>query len=357
MPPIRRSARGASKPAGFWSGSSSNRKVAQKKAKSRRPVRNYNKQATNFQRKAPNMLQIKTLTPRELTVGIQYKTVISISSMGYGASGNQSGTNTILRVSMNNPCKGVNGNIVDVISLGGTHTDPSFTRTNPDLNLDNKLAQYFDQYGRGVVTSSNVKVRVISKPNQYKLGQWYNNIDAQGAQPGGGAQNYDWDENHPQLLNVNNPALDGQSYVWSLKTKQTGLFQNGPGGDTPSYHENQNSIPGLKMSQLIARSNGTSSAPVLCSGGFTPKYFGLADWRDNIQKVQFRKSGTNEPDVTNRAYFYVGVQNRQPAVSTMKPQNVDFEVVCNFNCRFLQRIGDVEGGDAPIPEPIHSSDL
>ena len=353
MPPIRRSARGASKPKGFWAGSSSNRKVAKKRAKSKRPVRNYNKQATNFQRKAPNMLQIKTLTPRELTVGIQYKTVISISNMGYGASGNLSGTNTILRVAMNNPCKGVNGSIVDIISLGGTHTDPSFTRTNSTLNLDDKLAQYFDQYGRGVVTSSNVKVRVISKPNQYKLGQWQSNVDAQGAQ----GDQYPYDENHMPYLKSNNPELDGQSYVWSIKTKNTGLFQNGPGGDTPTYHENQNSIPGLKMSQLIARSNGTSSAPVLCSGGFTPKYFGLHDWRDNIQKVMFRKSGTNEPDVTNRAYFYVGVQNRFPAVSTMKPQNVDFEVVCNFNCRFLQRIGDVEGGDAPIPEPIHSTEL
>lgn len=331
--------------------------LARRRAKARRPVRNYNKQASNFQRKAPNMLQIKTLTPRELTVGIQYKTVISVSDMGYGASGNNSGTNTILRVAMNNPCKGVNSHIVDMLSLGGTHTQPSFTRSNPILNLDDKLAQYFDQYGKGVVTSSNVKVRVISKPNQYKLGQWFNNIDAQGAQPGGGAQNYDWDENHPQLLNVNNPTLDGQSFVWSIKTKQTGLFQDGVGGDTPSYHENQSSIPGLKMSQLKAYSNGTSSTPVMCSGSFTPKYFGLSDWRDNLQKIQFRKVGTNEPDVTNRAYFYVGVQNRRPAVSTLKPQNVDFEVTCNFNCRFLQRIGDVAGGDDPLPQPVHGEEL
>lgn len=351
MPPIRRK--------------TAKRKMVKKSSQTRRrniarrPVRNYNRQSGNFQRKSLNMLQIKTLTPKELQVGIQYKTVISVSSMGYGASGNLSGTNTILRLSLNNPCKGVAGNnsIVDILSLGGTHTDPVFTRTNSELSLNSQLQQYFEQYGKAVVTSANAKVRVLSKPNQHKLGQWFNNIDAQGAQPGGGAQNYDWDENHPQLLNVNEPNIDGQSFVWSVKTRSTGLLQQAPGGDTPTYHELQTAIPGMKMKALTAYRDGHSTAPIMCNASFTPRFFGTRDWRDNLQKQQFRKSGTNEPDVVNRAYFYVGVCNRQPAVSTLKPQNVDFEVTVNYNCRYIQRANDVDGLDEPIPIPVHGEEL
>lgn len=347
MPPIRR------KTAKRKPRKSSNQTIRRKVA--RRPVRNYNRQSGNFQRKSLNMLQIKTLTPKELSVGIQYKTTISVSSMGYGASGNTSGTNTILRLSLNNPCKGVAGSnsIVDILSLGGTHTDPVFTRTNSTLSLNDELSQYFDQYGKAVVTSANAKVRVISKPNQHKLGQWYSNVAAQGAQ----GDAYPYDENHMPYLQVNEPNLDGQSFVWSVKTRTTGLLQSAPGGDTPSYHELQTSIPGMKMKSLNAFSDGHSSAPVMCNASFTPRFFGTRDWRDNLQKQQFRKTGTNDPDVVNRAYFYVGVCNRRPAVSTMKPQNVDFEVVVNYNCRYIQRINDVDGGDDPIPIPVHGEEL
>ncbi|AXH77761.1 MAG: putative capsid protein [Cressdnaviricota sp.] len=323
-----------------------------RRRRARRPVRNYNKQSSNYQRKALNMLQIKTLVPKELTVGIQYKTTITINTMGFGPALNTSGTATILRIALNAPTKGVNGSIVDLLSLGGGFTAPVFTRSNPDLTLAPKLNNFFEQYGKGIVTSSNAKVRVVPRPNQ-KLGQSFVNAPAAGST----GENYPYAANHMPYLSVVESEIDGQSYVWSLKTKQTGLLQDGVSGPTPSYHEMQNDIPGMKMSQLKSYANGTSSAPVMSTGGFTPKFFGIKDWRDNLSKLKFAKSGTTDPAEILRSYFYVGVCNRHPAFQTSKPQNVDFEVTVNYNCRFLQRKGDVQGGDDPIPEPVHSAEL
>ena len=334
------------------------RKKPKRKAKA---VRNFNRSVQNYQRKSSNMLRIKTLIPKELRVGIQYKTTLVFSSMGYGGTGCIA---NLLKINLSDPIQGntnenvgVAGNIVDVVSLGGNYVDPTFIRTNAtQLNLSEELDPYFDQYKKCIVTSSNSNVRIVTRPNQFKLSQWQSNLAAQGAQPGGANQNYNWDENHPQILTTNDPVLDGEMYVSSIKQRNTlGLHPATNNGETPSFHELQTSTPGLKMKRLTATPD-RSTRGIMSTAKYTPRYTGIKDWRDNITELGVRKSNATKT-MTKPAFHYVAVHNRQPATALLKPANVVAEIVINYNVRFFDRANDFEGGDDPIPQPVHSQEL
>lgn len=354
MPPIRRQTRLTDKrykKKGF---------VVRRKKKGR-AVRNFNRSVQNYQRKSSNMLKIRTLIPRELRVGIQYKTTLVFSSMGYGGTGCIA---NLIKINLSDPIQGNAAEntgtaqaIVDVVSLGGNYVDPSFIRTNAtQLNLKDELDPYFDQYKKCIVTSSNSNVRIVSRPNQFKLQQWQSNTPAQGAQPGGSAQNYNWDENHPQLLTSNDPTLDGEMYVSSIKQRNTlGLHPLSNNGETPSFHELQTSTPGLKMRRLTATPN-YSSKGVMNVAKYTPKYTGIKDWRDNITELGVRQSNATKT-MSKPAFHYVAIHNRQPATALLKPATVVAEITVNYNVRFFDRANDFEGGDDPIAQPVHGEEL
>lgn len=327
------------------------------RSQARRPAKNYNKQKPrNFQTKTSNMLQIKTLTPKEQLVSIQYKTVLDISSMGYSTLTGKGATGTIIRINLANPTYGTAGNLVDVLDLGSLWVNPSFTRSNSELNLSNQLTSFFDVYQKGVVVSSNSQVRIKSKPNQKLAAQSFENVAAQGTQ----GDAYPYDENHMPYLKVNEPTLDGDSYVWSVKQRKTGLLIDTNTEETATYHQLTNDLPGIKMRQLTYNVGAKNDKSVLSSARFTPRFFGLKDWRDNIAEVQFMPGMSGPPANFNQlktAYHYVGICNRQTPLVSKKPQAVVAEITLNFDCLYFNRNNDYEGGDDPVPQVPHMGEL
>lgn len=330
------------------------------RSKARRPARNYNKQRPrNFQTKTSNMLQIKTLTPKEQLVSIQYKTVLDISSMGYSNFAGKGATGTIIRINLANPTYGTSGNLVDVLDLGTSWVNPSFTRTNSELNLASQLTPFFDVYQKGVVVNSNSQVRIKSKPNQKLIGpQVFYNAPAAGST----GENYPYAANHMPYIAVKDGTLDGDSYVWSVKQRKTGLLIDTSTDETANYHQLTNDLPGIKMRQLTYNAGAKNDKAVLSSARFTPKFFGVKDWRDNIAEVQFMKGmdAGGPPANLNQiktAYHYVGICNRQTPLVDKKPQAVVAEITLNFDCLYFNRNNDYEGGDAPVPQVPHMGEL
>ena len=359
MPPIRRSARKAGKPKGFWKGSTSNRKPAKRNAK--RAPRNFNRRNQTFAGKASNMIRLRTLQPPELLVSAQYRQTIFFQSMGVGGGG----TPCLLRIRLDNPtgAGGVAGqryNVVDVVSYGGAHVPPVFTRSNAERGVTD-LDQYFDIYRRACVTSSNAKVRICGVINQKKVAPTFYNASAQGST----GENYPYDTNHMPYLAVKDAELDGELSVWAVKQKtQNQLHSQGAGNDeTPSLWETKTQIAGMRMKQLRCFADGHASTPVLMSGSHTPAgTWGIqkgGGWRDNIQQIQVYPSqytSANFDNLKKDSLFYVGICNNQPATANYGPALVRAEIVVNYRVRFIDRKNDY-GHNEPVPIPEAHTEL
>lgn len=359
MPPIRRSARKAGKPKGFWAGSTSNRKPAKRNAK--KAPRNFNRRGQTFASKSSQMVRLRTLQPPELLVSAQYRQTIYFSDMGYAGGG----TPCLLRIRLDNPtgAGGVPGsrfNVVDVVSFGGAHVAPAFTRSNSDRGVTD-LDQYFDAYRKACVTSSNAKVRICGVINQKQLGQNFVNVSAQGAQ----GDSYPYDENHMPYLSIAEASRDGELSVWGVKQKTVNLLhQQGPGNDeTPTLNEMKTKIPGVRMKQLRCFKDGHASTPVMLNASHTPaSTWGLqkgGGWRDNIKQIQVYPSTTVSSgfaDDKKDSLFYVGVCNNFPSTVGMRPALVRAEVVVNYRVRFIDRI-NAYGENDPLPIPEAHTEL
>lgn len=346
MPPIRRTKSGKLKV----------KKKYLKSLAKRKPT-NYNSGASNFQRGSRNMLQIRTLIPKEVVVDIQYRTQLIFETMGYNSATGQGATGTIIRISLNNPTNGnTTGsqatNIVDVVSLGGNWVDPVFTRTNASqINLSDDLDPYFDKYRKAVVVASNSKVRIAAIPNQKEVGQYFVNNDAAGST----GENYPYAQNHMPYLGVAEPSADGDMYVWSNKQKRTTLLTSSP---VPDFHTLRTSIPGMKMKNLRVYKDGHVSPGVMSAVGHTPRNtWSIKDWRDNIAECGFVKSSINQPQLIKSAFHYVGVCNTHTPLIGNKPALVKADIVVNYKCRFIDRANDPAGEDQPLPQPVHQADL
>lgn len=327
------------------------RKVAKRKPK------NYNKRLSNFQKNSRNMLQIRTLIPKEIVVDIQYRTQLIFDTMGYSSATGHGCTGTIIRINLNNPTQGTGfssgvNNIVDVVSLGAPFTDPIFTRTNgSQLNLSSELDDYFSQYRKAVVVASNSKVRIAAIPNQKELGQWFVNEQAQGAQ----GDQYPYAQNHMPYTSVKGPAVNGDMYVWSVKQK---TINNLTTGTLPDFHTLRTAVPGMKMKNLRAYKDGHVGPGVLNSVGHTPRTtWAIKDWRDNLNACGFNKSSQTRSNDMKSAYHYVGICNASTPLIGDKPARIKADIVVNFKCRFVDRSNDPEGGDDPLPQPVHHADL
>lgn len=330
---------------------------AKRKAKAKRKPKNYNKQLNNFQKGSRNMLQIRTLLPKELLVDIQYRTQLVFDTMGYSTASGAGATGTIIRINLNDPTHGTTGSsasnqLVDVVSIGGTYVDPVFTRTNSSqLTLANELDDYFTQYKKACVVASNSRVRVAVIPNQKELGQYFVNVPAQGAQ----GASYPYDENHMPYLSVADPDLNGDMYVWSIKQKGTGLLTSSP---LPDFHKLRTGVPGMKMKNLRAYKNGTVSPGVLSSVSHSPSStWSIRDWKDCMPQVGFRTSGASPPVDVKKAFHYVGICNTSTPLVGNKPCRVKADIVINYKCRFIDRANDPAGGDDPLAQPVHSEEL
>lgn len=357
MPPIRRSARRAGKPKGFWKGSTSNRKPRARKNAKRAP-RNFNRRNQTFAGKSSSMVRLRTLQPPELLISAQYRQTIYFQSMGVGGGG----TPALLRIRLANPTAagglaGSRNQIVDVVSYGGAHVAPVFTRSNSERGITD-LDQYFDIYKRACVTSSNAKVRICGVINQKKLGPTFYNSPAAGST----GENYPYDTNHMPFLAVKDAELDGELSVWGVKQKTTNqLHAQGAGNDeTPSLWETKTQIPGMRMKQLKCYKDGHASTPVMLSASHTPRStWAIQDYRDVINDVQVYPSDFTTPSMQPNqkvSLFYVGICNNQPATASYGPALCRAEIVVNYRVRFIDRKNDF-GTNAELPIPEQHTEL
>lgn len=322
--------------------------------------RNFNYRNAAFASKAANMVRLKSLVDAELIVTCQFRQTVEFQTMGSGGGG----TPCLLRVLMHNPtgAGGTGGtgtflNIVDVVGYGGAHTPPSFTKSNPVGRIET-LDQYFDVYRKGVVTSSNAKVRICGNINQKELGQYWSNAPAAGTQGEAG----DYNANYMPYPQINEPSRDGDLKVWGVKQKQLGkLHEQGSGGDeTPTLNDLKTKVPGIRMKQLRCYKDGHVSTPIMLSASHTNKQsFGITDWRDNIRELEIYPSTTLHGGINTmnkKCYFYVGICNKAPATAQLAPATVRAEVVVNYVVRFIDRRNAMDTNDA-IPIPVHHEDL
>lgn len=308
-------------------------------------IRHYN-QSLNTAKNTSRLLKIRTLLPKEINLSLQYRQQLIFANHGTAPSPGVN-TPTLIKINLLDPAAHVdaaNAGIVTVIAYGGATTSPIFTTQNPDPNLSAILTEYSDKYEKIYVTGSQCKVRVQPVANQL-LGQYFSNVDAQGAQNDG----YPFDENHPPYMKVNAPQLDGEVYVWGVKQRSEGnLYANNNG---LTMHQVRTELPGVQMKKVTAFANGTSTKAVQLTSKYTPKFLGIKDVKDNISMVEINADGTARTNQDARnSYFYVGIMNRTGSTQAKKVALQVVDIVVNYNVKYLNRSNDPVEGDDPLPQ-------
>lgn len=347
MPPVKKSSRkpGTSKERGAAVSAHNKARLARKKA----ALKNYNKQIRASAYNSNRLLGIKTLLPKELNMSVQYRELITFTTSGHGTGVGGLYSPLLLRINLLDPCVATgptSGGIITVISYGGATVAPIHHRLNPEANLRTVLTQYADKYDTAVVTGSQSKVRIQGVANQHKLGIWPQNIAGQGDPSGGYGSNY------PPHLYMQQPTLDGELYCWSVKQRSAGqLVTNNQG---LNLMEVRTKVPGMKLKKHNCYQNGTTSKAVIHSSRYSPKFLGIQDWRDNLEKIEFNVDGTSRSGFAENAFQYIGITNRVPSSQALEPGRVFMDVVVNYNVRFMQRKNDPAAGDDALPSAKHT---
>lgn len=321
----------------------------QRKAQRAAKLKNYNKQMRSRALNSNRLLGVQTLLPKELNVSVQYRELITFTTSGHSTALGGMYSPTLIRINLLDPCAPTSANsggIVTVINYLGSTVPPLFHRLNPEVNLQSKLSEYNALYDSVVVTGSQAKVRIQGVANQHKLVPFPQNVAGQGDPSGGYGSNY------PPHLYMADPKLDGELYIWSVKQRSTGQLTTNNNG--VNVLEARTKIPGLKMKKHNCYSNGTTSKAVIHSTKYSPKFLGIKDWRDNLEKIEFNVDGTSRSGFAENAYQYIGITNRVPSSAALEPGRVFMDVAVNYNVRFLQRKNDPAGGDDPIASARHT---
>lgn len=321
-----------------------------KKAKPKR-IKNYTSNRKNAGRNSNALIPIRTLLPKEITVGIQYRQVIQFATQGYNTLPGGLFSPTLLKINLLDPAVKVgpdSNGIITVLNYGGTSAAPVYSLLNSDVNLANKLHEYRDRYEKCCVIGSSAQVRVQGNANQ-TLGKYLANVPSQGSNTEGSS----WGSNYPPHLTVQDSNKDGELYIWSVRQRGTGqLIDNNQG---LNIHEVRTKLPGAKMRKHNCYQNGTTSKAVLMTARYSPKFLGIKDWRDNLNKIAIETDGITDrnPDAKD-CFMYVGLANKFGNTQGHQPATVTMEISCDFKVRFLQRSNDPDGGDEPLAAPVHT---
>lgn len=309
----------------------------------------------NSGRKSNALIPIRTLLPKEVTVGIQYRQVIQFATQGYNTLPGGLFSPTLLKVNLIDPCvpTGPDSNgIITVLNYGGTSSAPVYSLLNSDVNLQHQLDEYgHNKYDKCVVSASSCSIRVQGNANQ-TLGKYLANVPSQGTNTEGSS----WGSNYPPHVTVQDSNKDGELYIWSVRQRSAGqLIDNNQG---LNIHEVRTKVPGAKMRKHNCYQNGTTSKAVTMTAKYTPRFLGIKDWRDNLDKIAIETDGITPrgPDAKD-AFMYLGVANKFGNVQSKQPATVTMEISCNYQVRFLQRSNDPDGGDDPLAAPVHSTEL
>ena len=328
------------------------RRSATQKAK----LKQYNKQLMARAINTNRLLGVSTLLPKELTLSVQYRELITFTTSGH-SSAPTGGlySPTLIKINLIDPCIAsgpTSGGIITVLNYQGQTVAPLFHRLNPEVNLQTELSQYADSYEDVIVTGSQVKARIQGVANQHKLMPFPVNVPGEGHQGEGNS----YGSNYPPYQSLQQPTLDGELYIWSVKQRSEGqLVTNNQG---LNLHDIRTKVSGIKMKKHNVYGNGTTSKAVVHKSTYTPKFVGIKDWRDNLEKLKFNVDGQTRVGGEN-AYQYIGITNRVPSSAALEPARVFMDIAVNYNVRFLNRKNDPASGDDAIPKAsgVHQGDL
>ena len=346
MPPVKKVTKSKT-PRGPAVSAHNKARLARKKAF----LKNYNKQIRATALNSNRLLGIKTLLPKELNMSVQYRELITFTTSGHSTAPGGMYSPLLVRINLLDPCVATgstSGGIITVIDYGGSTVSPIHHRLNPEANLQSVLSQYSDKYDAVCVTGSESKVRIQGVANQHKLGIWPQNIAGTGHQ--GEGQGYG--SNFPPYVYMQQPTLDGELYCWSVKQRSAGQLVTNNNG--LNLMEIRTKVPGMKLKKHNCYQNGTTSKAVIHTSRYSPKFLGIQDWRDNLEKIEFNVDGSSRGGFAENAFQYVGITNRVPSSAALEPGRVFMDIVVNYNVRFMQRSNDPAGGDDALPSARHT---
>lgn len=358
MPPIRYSFRyrNPRTPAHF----AHNRRY--KKNTKFRYVKGSNRAPARSKRSTQNVTRLTTLSRKEENVSISFREELDFSNMG----GEAGSSPCVIRADLMNPTvggTGATGNDVCVAvvhNLKANSTNPVFVREsyNDKRNLSDRLEEYFDEYRKAVVTSSEVTFNVRPKLNQvsadansdtvsivpYPIDQ-NTGLDPTGASGLRGAQT---------VSRWTAANATGDLYVWCILQQAQQQLYNNTDGVAPISTLKQG-IPGMRMMKLNVTPNSTKGCVFKLK--YNPmKAFGLKDWRDNKELLAFANSGT-QPTTLKDCYAYLGVAGKHNGVDPGAPgitqgarylANCIISVNIKYNINFSER-KNIDGNNEPIP--------
>ena len=242
-------------------------KTAAKKGKKKHAFRykkGTNRMAQRGRRTVNNVTKLTTLSRKEENVSISFREELDFSNMG----GEAGSSPCVIRANLMNPCvggTGATGNDVvvsSVANLKANSTNPIFTRSsyNDKRNLSDRLAEYFTEYRKAVVTSSEVTFNVRPKLNQVSADANVDTVSivpypidqSTGLDPTGAA-GLRGPQTNTRWTSAN---ATGDLYVWCILQQSQQQLYNNTDGVAPLSTLKQG-IPGMRMIKLNVTPNST----------------------------------------------------------------------------------------------------
>lgn len=314
--------------------------------RSKAKLKKYNQQVVSRAINSNRLLGVPDLLPKELSLSFSYRQLLIFTTSGHSTALGGMYSPTLIKINLLDPAAPVNltsAGIITVLNYQGSTVQPIFHTLNPEPNLQSKLSQYSDMYEKVVVTGSQAKVRVQGVANQHKLMPFPVNVPGEGHQGDGNS----YGSNYMPYQSLSQPTLDGELYIWSVKQRSEGQLVTNNNG--LNLHEIRSEVPGIRMKKHNVYANGTTSKAVIHSSTYTPKWLGIKDWRDNLDKIQFNVDGSSAGNHTENCYQYLGITNRIPSSAAMEPARVFMDIKVNYNVKYIQRKNDPASGDPAIP--------
>lgn len=309
-----------------------------------------------------NITKLTTLSRKEENVSISFRETLDFSNMG----GEAGSSPCVLRADLMNPTiggPGATGNDVvvsNVVNLKANSTNPVLTRSsyNDKRNLSERLEEYFDEYRKAVVTSSEVIFNVRPKLNQVSADANVDTVSivpypidqSTGLDPAGAAGL------RGPLTNTRWTSANatGDLYVWAVLQQSQQQLYNQTDGVAP-LSTLKMGIPGMKMIKLNVTPNSTKGCVFKLK--YNPrKVFSLKDWKDNKELLAFANSAT-QPTTLKTAYAYLGVGSSINGIDPGSPgttsgakylANCIIECSVKYNINFSER-KNIDGNNDPIP--------
>lgn len=314
-----------------------------------------------------NVTRLSTLSRKEENVSISFREQLDFSNMG----GEAGSSPCVIRADLMNPVVGGPGSsgndviVSNVVNLKANSTNPVLTRQsyNNKRNLSDRLEDYFNEYRKAIVTSSEVTFNVRPKLNQVTAESNADSISivpypvdiSTGLDPAG-TSGLRGPQTATRWVAAN---ATGDLYVWCILQQSQQQLYNQTDGVAPLSTLKQG-IPGMRMQKLNVTPNNQRGCTFKLK--YTPnKVFGLKDWKDNKQLLSVLNSAT-QPTTLKTAYAYLGVGSSINGVDPGDPAitqgakflaNCIVEVSVKYNINFSERI-NIDGNNEPIP---HAGEL